>query len=219
MNDLREDIHCRLIAFVDEVDGRILSTSPVSVTIATMPMGRYFNRTMTGLNCSVSSWRRISDNTLPPRLKCPANYNNSRLAGIQAKIDGYDAVVLLDEDGKVTEGEGYNLFMIRNGVIVTPPVTYSILEGVTRSTLLRLFEDHLKVRVVERAIDRTELYIAEEIFVCGSGAEVVPIISVDRHSIGNGVIGAITRKIQESYFELVRGRLSGYEEWLLPIYK
>jgi branched-chain amino acid aminotransferase len=192
-NKLHEDLHMRVQAYVDEDDGRIGSTEPVSVAMAAIPMGRYFAKE--GVHVQVSSWTRISEANLPPRIKAAANYHNSRLALLQAKADGYDDAVLLGANGKVTEGPGYNLFMVRDGVLCTPPTTDGILEGITRDTLLRIASEDLSLPVAVRSIDRTELYVAEEVFFCGSAAEITPILSVER------------------YLAIARGEVSDRPEW------
>jgi branched-chain amino acid aminotransferase len=155
---------------------------------------------------------------MPPRIKAAANYHNSRLAGLEARQNGYDDAILLDRNGKVTEGPGYTLFLVRDGVPMTPSVTSGILEGVTRDTLLALIPEVLSREVVERNIDRTELYVADEAFFCGSGAEITPILSIDRRPVGNGSPGPLTAKIRDSYFALVRGNRKTHREWLLPVY-
>lgn len=218
-NDLRQDLHIRLSAYVGEDDGRLESTGPVGVAIATMPMGRYDALGVRdGLNVCVSSWRRISDESMPPRVKTSANYHNSRLALLDARAAGFQDAILLDQRGKVTEGPGYNFFMVRAGRVLTPPVTYGILEGVTRDTLIRLFPRLHDLAVTEREIDRTELYSAEEAFFCGSGKEVVPIGSVDHRRVGDGQIGAWTERIRESYFDVAKGRCQEFSDWLTPVY-
>jgi branched-chain amino acid aminotransferase len=217
-NQLREDIHCRIILYVDALDGGLYSNTPIGAVMAASPMGRYFKEESQGLHCSVSSWRRISDEDMPPRIKAAANYHNSRLAGLEARQNGYDDAILLDRNGKVTEGPGYTLFLVRDGIPLTPSVTSGILEGVTRDTLLALIPEVLSRRVVEREIDRTELYVADEAFFCGSGAEVTPILSIDRRPVGNGSPGPLTKEIRDSYFSLVRGNRETHREWLLPVY-
>lgn len=217
-NQLREDIHCRIILYVDALDGGLYSTTPVGVVMAASPMGRYFKEDSRGLHCSVSSWRRIGDEDMPPRIKAAANYHNSRLAGLEATQNGYDDAILLDRNGKVTEGPGYTLFLVRDGVVITPSVTSGILEGVTRDTLLTLIPEVLSRKVVEREVDRTELYVADEAFFCGSGAEITPILSIDRRPVGNGTPGPLTRDIRDAYFALVRGSWETHREWLLPVY-
>jgi len=210
-NKLHEDLHMRVQAYVDEDDGRIGSTEPVSVAMAAIPMGRYFAKE--GVHVQVSSWTRISEANLPPRIKAAANYHNSRLALLQAKADGYDDAVLLGANGKVTEGPGYNLFMVRDGILCTPPTTDGILEGITRDTLLRIASEDFGLSVAVRSIDRTELYVAEEVFFCGSAAEVTPILSVDRHAVGAGDGGPVARRLLERYVAIARGEVSDRPEW------
>lgn len=210
-NELHEDLHMRVQVYVDEDDGRIGATEPVSVAMAAIPMGRYFGKE--GVHVQVSSWTRISESNLPPRIKAAANYHNSRLALLQAKTDGYDDAVLLGANGKVTEGPGYNLFMVRDGVLCTPPTTDGILEGITRDSLLRIAREDLDIPVAVRSVDRTELYVAEEVFFCGSAAEITPILSVDRHTIGDGAAGPVARRLLARYLAIARGDVSDRPEW------
>jgi len=154
-----------------------------------------------GIDSNISSWTRIGDTTVPPRVKAGANYHNSRFAVMEARTNGYSSQpILLNERGKVSEGPGACLFMVRDGVLVTAPVTANILESITRATVLELARDVLKVRILEREIDRTELYIADEVFFCGSGWEITPVRSVDRYPIGKGQPGPLTKRLQEVYF-------------------
>ncbi|GAG06187.1 unnamed protein product, partial [marine sediment metagenome] len=162
---------------------------------------------------------RIDDNSIPPRIKCGANYQNSRLATMQAEADGYDQPIILNGDGKVSEGPGACFFMVRRGVVVTPPVTAGILESITRMSLLKLFREELKIPVEEREIDRTELYVADEAFFCGSGAEIVPIVSIDKLPVGDGKPGPVAKEILNLYFNIVRGNNPKYMEWCTPIYE
>jgi len=172
-----------------------------------------------GVDCGVSTWARISDTSMPPRVKAGANYHNSRLAALEAKQHGYSGQpIMLNERGKVSEGPGACLCMVRRGVLVTPPVTANILESITRETVLELAADVLKLRVQEREIDRTELYVADEVFFCGSGAEVTPINTVDHYPVGTGQPGPITRRLQDVYFAVVEGRVPEYRHWLTPVY-
>ena len=166
----------------------------------------------------VASWRRISDDTVPPRLKSGANYQNSRLAQTEARVNGYDTSIILNHRGTVAEGPGACLMMVRDGKLVTPPVTAGILESITRTTLMDLTARELGVDVVEREIDRTELYVADEVFMCGSGLEVLPITSIDRIPIGEGARGSMTKRIQDVYFAAARGELPAYRHWLTPVY-
>jgi branched-chain amino acid aminotransferase len=172
-----------------------------------------------GIDSSISTWARIGDTTVPPRVKAGANYHNSRFAVMEARTNGYSAQpILLNERGKVSEGPGACLFMVRDGVLITAPVTSNILESITRTTVLHLGAEALGLRVQEREIDRTELYIADEAFFCGSGWEITPIRSVDRYAVGAGQPGPITKRLQEVYFSVVEGRVPQYRHWLTPVY-
>lgn len=172
-----------------------------------------------GIDSCISTWTRIGDTTVPPRVKAGANYHNSRFAVTEARLNGYSAQpILLNERGKVSEGPGACLFMVRDGTLVTAPVTSNILESITRATVLQLASEMLRLRVQEREIDRTELYIADEAFFCGSGWEITPIRSVDRYSIGSGQPGPITKRLQDVYFSVTEGRVPQYRQWLTPVY-
>jgi len=218
-NNFREDIHIRQQSLVLTDNGPLNSTSPVGTVIAAVPLGRYFGAEKKGINVCISSWRRISDNNLPPRIKCTANYWNSRLASIQAKEDGYDEAIILTNEGNVAEGSVANMFIIKDGVPITPMVTNGILEGITRYTLIELFNSELGFQVTERQIDRTELYISDEAFFCGSGAEITPILSIDRFKIGDQNVGIMTNQIRDTYLDVVRGKIAKYEKWLTPTYE
>jgi branched-chain amino acid aminotransferase len=215
-NELREDLHVRLIVFVDTDDGGLASREPVGYVIAPIPTTRYFDTP--GLHVGVSSWHRTADNAIPARVKAAANYQNSRLALLQAKTDGYDDAIMLNRDGSVAEGPGYTLFLVRDDQPMTPSVTSNILEGVTRSTLLTLFPESLGVAVEQREIDRTELYVADEAFFAGTAAEVTPILSIDRRPVGEGVMGPLTAKVRDAYFRSVRDGSAPHPEWRLPVY-
>jgi branched-chain amino acid aminotransferase len=215
-NDLHEDLHIRLIVFVDTDDGGLASREPVGYVIAPIPTGRHF--ASGGLHVAVSSWHRTADNAIPARVKAAANYQNSRLALLQAQTDGYDDAILLNSDGSVAEGPGYTLFLVRDDLPLTPAVTSNILEGVTRSTLLTLFPESLGVTVEQREIDRTELYAADEAFFAGTAAEVTPILSVDRRPVGEGVMGPLTAKVRDAYFHAVRDGSAPHQEWRTPVY-
>jgi branched-chain amino acid aminotransferase len=215
-NEFKEDIHARHTVYIGGY-GAVGAREPVEMVVTAYAKGRGHD-IENGIHCVISSWKRIDDNSMPPRIKCGANYQNGRLALLQAKEDGYDYPILLNGDGKVAEGPGACLVMVRKGVVVASPVTAGILESVTRMTILEDFSDALKYPAQERTIDRTELYIADEVFLCGSGAEIVPIVSIDRYAIGNGKPGPITKKIQNLYFNVVRGNVANYQHWLTPAY-
>jgi len=214
-NQVREDIHMHLVAYV--VGAGMEATSPTGLYINPRRRGRL---TEEGLRCCVSSWARTSDNAIPIRLKCGANYQNGRLALLQAKADDYDAPIFLNQQGKVAEGTGATFFMVRKGKLVTPPITSDILESITRTTLVEsICPDMLGMEVVEREINRTELYVAEEAFFCGSGYEITPIVSIDRFPLATGQIGPVTQKLLTAYMNIVRGADKRYPEWRTPVYR
>jgi len=214
-NEVREDVHIRQTAYV-EADGALDATGPVGLAVD----ARAHRVTQKpGIAVGVSSWTRISDGAMPPRIKCSANYQNGRLAMLEAKANGYEGALLLNSRGKLAEAPGACCFVVRGGVAITPPVTADILESVTRATLLELLPKELGLTTVEREIDRTELYVSEEAFLCGSGWEITPIVSVDRLPLGDGTRpGPITRRIQECYFAVVRGETPAYRSWLTPVW-
>src|SRR5207248_9644798 len=152
-----------------------------------------------GIRYCVSSWRRISDSSIPARAKISGSYVNSALAKSEALENGFDEAIMLSHDGHVSEGSAENLFMLKDGVFVTPPVTDDILEGVTRQLLMRVIKDELNLDVFERSIDRTELYTCDELLLCGTGAQISPVIEVDRRPIGNGKVGEFTQELQNIY--------------------
>ncbi len=212
-NEVREDVHMHMVAYV-------LGTG----LDATTPTGLYINprrrpSAPTGLRACVSSWTRTNDNAIPIRLKSGSNYQNGRLATLQAKADGYDSPILLNQTGTVAEGTGATFFMVRRGVLLTPPLTADILESITRITLLADVIPDLGLDVQEREIARTELYVADEAFFCGSGYEITPILSIDRFPLGNGEVGPITKKLSRAYMDLVRGIDKRHPEWRTPVYK
>lgn len=215
-NELTSDLHMRVQVFVEAPDGKPDDTGPVSVYMAAIPMSRYFDRL--GLDVQISSWHRIADTSMPPRVKSIANYQNGRLALLEARRNGYDAALLLTEEGRVSEGAGYNVFVLRDGRLSTPAITESILEGITRDTVLELARHELGIEVAERPIDRTELYSADEVFVCGSAAEVTAVLSVDRTPIADGKPGETTARIQDLYQRCVRGKVAADRGWAHPIY-
>jgi branched-chain amino acid aminotransferase len=212
-NEVREDVHMHMVAYV-------LGTG----LDATTPTGLYINprrrpSVPAGLRCCVSSWTRTNDNAIPIRLKSGSNYQNGRLATLQAKADGYDSPILLNRSGTVAEGTGATFFMVRRGVLLTPPLTADILESITRITLLADVIPDLGLEVQEREIARTELYVADEAFFCGSGYEITPILSIDKFPLGNGEVGPITKKLSRAYMDLVRGIDKRHSEWRTPVYK
>lgn len=216
-NDYRENISVRQTLFVDGF-GSWGSEEPVNMFVAPVPKGKMskeYNKK--GLNCCVTSWRRISDTTLSPRIKCGANYINSRMGQREALRNGYDTCIFLNEAGKVSEGPGSCFFMVKNDELVTPQLTDSVLESITRDTVIKIARNVFNLSVTERSIDRTELYACDEAFLCGSAMEITPVLSVDKYAISDDA-GAITDKIHKKYIEIATGKCNGFESWITPVY-
>ena len=214
-NEIREDVHMHMVAYVTGVG--LDATGPTGLYINPRRRGRVGAE---GLKCCVTSWVRTSDNAIPIRLKSGPNYQNGRLATLQAKADGYDAPIFLNQQGHVAEGSGATFMMVRKGKIVTPPLTGDILESITRETLIEDVAPRvLGMPIVEREIDRTELYVADEAFFCGSGYEITPITSIDRFPLGDGKVGPITQRMSEAYIALVRGTDKRHPEWRTATYR
>ena len=216
-NDVREDMMVRPHAFTGDV--RTFGThlnAPTVVLIWTLAFSSIFGTEKT-FRVGVSSWTRSTDNQVPPRVKCFSNYQNSRLALMEAQQHGYDSAILLNPQGKVTEGPTACIFLVRDGTLITPPITSGILEGVTRRTIIQLAREALNVPTVEREVDRTELYVADEVFFCGTGAEITPISEVDGLPVGSGGLGPITRQVSHLIHEIVRGRDARFRRWVVPV--
>jgi branched-chain amino acid aminotransferase len=188
---------------------------PVDISITIRPNPSHLGKGWVRTAC-VSSYTRISDNVMPPRVKNIANYRNSNLAMAEAKIDGYDTALILNTAGKVAEGPGACLVLIRDGVMVTPSSTDSILESISRYSVLELARHELGLEVVERPVDRTELYIADEIFMVGTAAEILSVGAVDHYTIGDGKMGPITQQLEQIFHDVVRGKNPRYAHWLTP---
>ena len=221
-NEFREDIHFRLNVYFDDsgpLDMKGYTTDEVDTCVFIIG-GPNSNRRRQeqGVNLCVSSWRRISDDSVPPRVKASANYQNSRLAGVEARINGYDDALLLNQNGTVAEGTGTCTMIVRGGKLITPPVTASILESITRDSVLEMFGRHIGPEPVERLVDRTEIYVADEAMICGSAAEIAPVLSLDRIEVGDGKPGKVTRRLQEIFYTAARGVDGTYEKDILPVY-
>ena len=216
-NSFREDAYIRPLCFkAAEIIGVRLHDVPDSFGIVTSPMGPYVGTE--GIRCIVSSWRRIDDTMAPVRMKCTGLYVNSALAKSEALQAGFDEAILLTQDGHVSEGSAENIFIVRKGSIYTPPPSDNILEGITRSAVMHLAREELGLEVVERSIDRTELYVADEVFFVGTGAQVAPVVEIDRRRVGDGEPGPLTMRLQRVYSDVVTGHNPKYEEWLNPVY-
>ncbi len=217
-NEYDENLSVRQTLFVDGF-GSWGSEDPVDMFVAPIPRGRTsaeYNKK--GLHTCVTSWRRISDTALSPRIKCGANYINSRVGQREALRNGYDTCLFLNDAGKVSEGPGSCFFMVVNGTLVTPLLTDSVLESITRDTVIQLAKAK-GIPVAERMVDRTELYTCDEAFLCGSAMEITPVLSVDRYTVGDGGANPITRELHKAYLDAATGRDETYAKWLTPIYE
>jgi branched-chain amino acid aminotransferase len=217
-NEQREDVYLRPVAYkADEIIGVRLHNLVDHYILTSEPMGNYVE--IGGLRCGVSSWRRIDDNAIPARAKICGSYVNAAFAKTDALQNGFDEAIMLTHDGHVAEGSAENIFLIINGELVTPAPTENILLGITRDTLIKLAQRELGLVTRERQIDRTELYIADEILLCGTGAQIAPVVEVDRSPVGTGKVGPIGQKLQDLYFDIVRGKHPEYsQQWCTPVY-
>lgn len=216
-NEYDENLSVRQTLFVDGF-GSWGSEGPVEMFVAPIPRGKTsaeYNKK--GLKCCVTSWRRISDETLSPRIKCGANYINSRVGQREALRNGYDTCIFLNEAGKIAEGPGSCFFIIKDGTIITPELTDSVLESITRDTVIQIAKSQ-NIPVMERTIDRTELYTCDEAFLCGSAMEITSVLSIDGYVIGDGNMGSITKKIHLLYLDIARGYSKEFFDWVTPIY-
>ena len=215
---LREDCYIRPVAFYgDESIGvRLHGLTPV-VGMAAVPFGSYLGKDE-GAHVAISSWTRVSDNVIPARGKLAGSYVNSALAKTDAVLAGFDEALLLNEHGHVCEASVANVFMRKGGVVATPPVTDDVLEGFTRATAIQLLREDLGQPVVERSIDRTELYLADELFLTGTGVEITPVTRVDHRAIGGGRIGPIASALRARHLDVTSGRVEKYRAWCRPVY-
>jgi len=216
LNDYRQDVYVRPLAFkaAEEIGVRLHDVRD-DFAIVAIPHRSYFE-TAAGLKTGVSSWRRIDDNSAPARAKLTGVYVSSALAKTEAVRNGFDEAILLTHDGHVAEGSAENLFIVREGAVFTPPVSDSILEGITRKTVMELLRDELDIQVVERSIDRSELYQADEIFFSGTAVGVSPVVEVDRRAVGEGSPGKIAVALGDLYRDITLGRVAKYHHWLTP---
>ena len=216
-NNYRENTYIRPTLYkAAQKVGPGLYDNPDAFVLLTNKMGDYID-TSKGLRVCVSSWRRNGDNSIPPRAKVGGSYANAALIKTDAHNMGFDDAIVLDEAGQVTEGSAMNLFLVQNGKLITTTVTDNILVGITRNTIIELAHD-LGFEVVERAIDRSELYISDEAFYCGTGAQVSPIVEIDGRKLGDGKVGPISSKLKDLYFDVVKGKIAKYKHWCMPVY-
>ena len=210
-NEPDTDVYIRLLVYI-EGTGLLATTGPVGFTAAAMPRDKP-KFVDTGMNLGVSSWQRLADNASPPRIKTTANYVNARLAVHQAKADGYDGALMLTPEGKVSEAPIACFFMVRDGRLITPSTSSNILESITRDTIITRYQELTGDAAIERSIDRSELYFADEAFLCGTGQEILPVTSIDRLPVGEGKVGPLTSQLRQDYFDIVRGLNPAHAEW------
>lgn len=215
-DNYRQDAYMRPIAYkaTEDITPRLYDLDD-AFAMFTRPQGNYIKLEV---RAGTSSWRRVDDNSIPARGKITGAYINSSFARSEAHWNGYDEAIVLNQDGHVSEGSSENIFVIRHGKLVTPCVQDNILEGVTRATIMELARDEMGLEVIERSIDRSELYLAEEAFFTGTGAQVSAIVEVDHRPLGDGKMGPLTAQIQDLYFRTVRGRNPRYMHWLTLVY-
>lgn len=214
----RADAYIRPIAYKsDEIIGVKLHGLHNDVTIWTTPFGRYVEKEE-GAHAGFSSWRRLNDNTIPPRGKITGGYIATAFIKSEAILNGFDEALVINSNGFVSEGSAENIFIVRDGVLITPPVSEDILEGITRATILELARKELGLSVIERPISRTEFYVADEAFFCGTGVQVAAIVKVDHRPLGGGVMGPIVKAVRDLYFDVVRGKVRKYHHWCAPVY-
>jgi branched-chain amino acid aminotransferase len=215
----RQDIYIRPLVYKSEEGiGVKLHDLQDSLSIVSLPFDRYVSND-TDAHVTFSSWRRVDDNVIPARGKISGAYANSALIKTDALRAGFDEALVLTDDGHISEGSAENIFMLRDGVLSTPPVTDNVLEGITRRTVMVLAEKELGLQVVERSIDRTEVYICDELFMTGTAAQVTAITRVDHRPVGKGKMGPITEKLRELFDQIVRGKNPKYRDWNTPVYK
>ena len=217
-NETREDTYIYPLAYTDNSHTHRFDRpqQAAAVVIHTKPMASHLNTGVT-FKCRVSSWRRISEDVMPPRVKNLSNYRNGQLARLDALDDGYDNALMLNAAGKVSEAPGACVMLVRDGKLITPDLTQSVLESITRDALIVLAREGLGLQVEERAVDRTELYLADEVFLCGTAAEITPVVSVDRYPVGTGELGPVTRELERLFEDALRGRTADYAAWRIPI--
>jgi branched-chain amino acid aminotransferase len=215
-NEVHFDVYMRpLLLHNSTAMAPILDESTTSFTIFCLPLKRYIDKD--SIDVCVSSWRRVADNAIPARTKPTGAYLNSALARREAFDGGFDEAILLTESGKVSEGSAEHVFMVRRGTLISPPSTQDNLDGITRRSLVDMAAD-LGVPFAEREIGRTELYVTDELFLCGTGAQITPVKSVDRRTVGDGQIGPVTRKLQQYFDDVVHGRVAKRKPWLFPVW-
>ena len=214
----RENCYIRPLAYLSTRTISVkLNDMDSAVTIFSLPFGQYIANEE-GAHVAFSAWRRVDDNAIPARGKIIGAYVNSAMSSTDVRLAGYDEAIVLNEDGHVSEMSSANLVIVRDGVVITPPVQSNVLEGIVRRSVIQLLRDELGVEVVERNIDRSEVYIADECFMCGTGVQISAITRIEHRAIGGGKMGDITRRLRTLFFDVVAGKSERYRSWLVPVY-
>ena len=217
-NDFHTDLYIRPLAYKCAERIGVAFDDQDAFAIVAVPFGEYLHSD-NGLHAGVSSWRRIEDTAIPPRAKICGAYANSALASDEAHRSGFDEAILLNESGHVTEGATCNLFMLRKGRLSTPDVAENVLEGITRDSVMELATREMGMEIAERPIDRSELYVCDELFLTGTAVGVAPVVRVDHRPVGDGAIGPVTQRLRQLYSDATHGNLPAYRKWLLPVYR
>ncbi len=214
----RRDVYIRPLAYkTDEIIGVKLHGLHEEISIVAVPFDRYVTND-TNAHATISSWRRVDDNAIPARGKISGAYANSALIKSDAALAGFDEALVLTQDGHISEGSAMNVFLVKNGALITPPITENILEGITRRTVIELAQQELGLPVIERPIDRTEAYLCDELFMTGTAAQIVAVTRLDHHPIGDGKMGPVTTQLRQIFDMAVRGRIPKYHKWNVPVY-
>lgn len=217
-NNFRTDVYIRPLAYKSAERVGVVPDDQNAFALIALPFGEYLHAEK-GIHAGISSWRRVEDNAIPARAKICGAYVNSALASDDARRAGFDEAILLNENGHVAEGSTCNLFMVRKGKLITPPVTDNVLEGITRDSIMQLAHTEGGLEVVERSIDRSELFICEELFFTGTAVGIAPIVRVNHRPVNGGAIGAVAQGLRQLYAQAVHGRSAQYQHWLTPVYQ
>jgi branched-chain amino acid aminotransferase len=218
MEGYRQDVYVRPLVYKsEEVIGVRLHDLDEALSIVSIPFGLYI-KNETNAHLTISSWRRIDDNVIPARGKISGAYANSALIKTDASLNGFDDALVLNQNGHVSEASAMNVFLVRDGVLITPPVTENVLEGIIRRSVIVLAEKELGLPIHERPVDRTELFVCDEVFLTGTAVQITAVTQIDHLPVGNGLMGPVTSQLRELFFKLVRGRNLAYQDWVTPVY-
>jgi branched-chain amino acid aminotransferase len=219
VDDYHQDVYIRPLAYKsDEIIGVKLHGLQEELSICAIPFDKYMTDD-TNAHVTISSWRRVDDNIIPARGKISGAYANSAFIKTDAVRAGFDEALVLTQEGHISEGSAMNFFMVRDGLLITPPITENILEGISRRSVIELAREELNLRVVERPVDRTEVYLCEELFLTGTAAQITAVTRVDYRPVGDGKMGPITAHLYQLYQDILRGRVAKYLRWLTPVYE